>query len=288
MDKTTLALITAAQRNELTEQIIYRRLAQATSDEHNRTLLQNIADEEGRHAAFWQSKTGVTVTPNRLAVFKYTWIARLLGLTFGIKLMEQGEKQAQVNYDLIAQTLPEATTIRQDEEKHEHQLISLLDEQKLAYIGSIVLGLNDALVELTGALAGFTLALQQPKLIAAVGLITGLAASMSMAASEYLSTKTERQGKQPGRAALYTGIAYVATVIVLILPFLLSNSVFLSLGLSLLMAAAIIASFTYYTAVAQDLPFGKRFLEMAGLSFGVAAVSFGIGFLIRQIFNVDV
>jgi len=288
LSPTTLSLIRSAQQNEVTEAEIYRQLAQATTHPGNRDVLERIAAEEMKHAAYWATLSNVTPTPKRSTVRKYVWIAKLLGLTFGIKLMERGEKTAQVNYEAMATDFPEARNIQADEERHEHQLISLIDEQKLAYIGSIVLGLSDALVELTGALAGFTLALRQPKLIAAVGLITGLAASMSMAASEYLSTKSEGHGKHPTRAAFYTGSAYVGTVVLLILPFLILTNVFLSLSMSLGLAVIIIAAFTSYTAVAQDLPFGKRFWEMAGLSFGVAAVSFGIGYVIRGLFGVDV
>lgn len=285
---TTLALIRAAQQNEVTEAEIYRRLAAATKHPTNREVLERIAEEEAKHAAYWATLTNTILQPKLSAVRKYVWIARLLGLTFGVKLMERGEKTAQINYEAMAQEFPQARNIQMDEERHEQQLIAMIDEQKLAYIGSIVLGLNDALVELTGALAGFTLALRQPKLIAAVGLITGLAASMSMAASEYLSTKAEKGNKRPTQAALYTGLAYVGTVTLLIAPFLILTNVFLSLVISLGLATCVIAAFTSYTAVAQDLPFGKRFWEMAGLSFGVAAVSFGIGMLVRTVFNVDI
>jgi VIT1/CCC1 family predicted Fe2+/Mn2+ transporter len=86
------------------------------------------------------------------------------------------------------------------------KLISLIDEERLKYVSSMVLGLNDALVELTGALTGLTLALQNPRLIAIVGFITGIAASMSMAASEYLSTKQEDTEKNPLKASVYTGL----------------------------------------------------------------------------------
>ena len=50
-------------------------------------------------------------------------------------------------------------------------------------MGSVVLGLNDELVEFTGALAGFTLALSDHRLIALTGSITGIAAALSMASS---------------------------------------------------------------------------------------------------------
>jgi VIT1/CCC1 family predicted Fe2+/Mn2+ transporter len=155
-------------------------------------------------------------------------------------------------------------------------------------MGSVVLGLNDALVELTGALAGLTLALQNTALIAVAGLITGIAASMSMAASEYLSQKSEGQGGKAVKSALYTGVAYIFTVIVLILPYLLVANVFIALVITLALAAAIIAGFNFYISVAQDLSFGSRFWEMTLLSFSIAALSFGIGWVIRAVFGVEI
>jgi len=136
-------------------------------------------------------------------------------------------------------------------------------------------------VELTGALAGLTLALQNVKLIALSGLITGIAASMSMAASEYLSTRSEETNKDPVRAAIYTGIAYISTVFLLILPYLLFENYYLDLGIALVTAVIIIAVFNYYISVARDESFRERFLEMAGLSLGVAIFSFILGYLIR-------
>jgi VIT1/CCC1 family predicted Fe2+/Mn2+ transporter len=164
----------------------------------------------------------------------------------------------------------------------------MLDEERLRYAGSVVLGLNDALVELTGALAGLTLALQNGKLIALSGLITGIAASLSMAASEYLSTRSEDTQKHPVRAAVYTGIAYILTVTLLILPYLLIQNYYLDLAIALTTAVLIIAVFNYYISVAKDEPFRKRFAEMAGLSLGVAAFSFGIGYLIRMWLGVEI
>ena len=92
-----------------------------------------------------------------------------------------------------------------------------INEERLNYTGSIVLGLNDALVELTGTLAGLTFALQNTKLTALAGLITGIAASFSMAASEYLSQRSEGESERASTSALYTGVAYICTVALLIL-----------------------------------------------------------------------
>ncbi len=276
------------QRFEITEHHVYRRLAQRMDAAENRRVLEKIAADELRHYETWSKYTGSEVKPSRLMIWAYYWISRLLGFTFGIKLMERGEAEAQDHYELLRGSVPEIDAIIREESAHEQALVALLDEERLRYVGSIVLGLNDALVELTGALAGLTLAFQNTRLIALSGLITGLAAALSMSASEYLSTKAEEKGTEPLKAALYTGIAYILTVVVLIFPYLVFPNYYVCLSVTLAAALAVIAAFNYYLSVAQDKPFRRRFLEMAGVSLGVAALSFGVGYLVRLVLGVEI
>jgi VIT1/CCC1 family predicted Fe2+/Mn2+ transporter len=290
LDDTVKARILAFQRNEISEHLIYRKLSDSVKDEHNSKVLRKISGDELRHYNLLKRYTKEDVKPSRLMVWKFYLISRILGLTFGIKLMEKGEESAQESYSKIYNQVPEARGIQRDENEHENALIGMIKEERLEYVGSIVLGLNDALVELTGALAGFTFAFQNTLLIALAGLITGVAASLSMGASEYLSTKSEEGvgTKSPARASVYTGVAYVLTVIFLILPFFLLPNVYLALGVTLINALIVIFVFTFYVSVAKDLPFRKRFLEMAAISMGVAALTFAIGFLIRISFGIEV
>jgi VIT1/CCC1 family predicted Fe2+/Mn2+ transporter len=128
----------------------------------------------------------------------------------------------------------------------------MINEKFLRYLGSIVLGLNDALVELTGVLAGLTFGFQNSQMVAFSGLITGIAAAMSMAGSEYLSTKTENERHiQPLQAACYTGISYIGTVVFLLLPYFLCNNVYVALGCTIGIAVLIIAVFNFYSSVVQ-------------------------------------
>ncbi|MBT3274548.1 MAG: rubrerythrin family protein [Spirochaetales bacterium] len=277
-----------AQRIEMTEFEIYSRLAKSVKDENNSKVLQRIADDELRHADFWEGYTGREVKAHRWKVFKFFWIARLLGLTFGIKLLEKGEMYAQQVYDTLTEAVPEAKAIIIEEEEHEHTLIGMIEEDGLKYMGSIVLGLNDALVELTGALAGLTFAFRDTQLIALAGLITGIAASFSMAASEYLSARTDNTGKHALKSAIYTGLAYVITVILLILPYLIISHYLICLALTIAVAIIIIFLFNYYISVARDLSFRRRFVEMAAISLGVSFLSFGIGYLIRIFLRVEI
>jgi VIT1/CCC1 family predicted Fe2+/Mn2+ transporter len=276
------------QQTEITEYHIYKRLAKRIKSEENAKILDQIAEDELRHYNGWKKYSKEEVQPRWFFIWFYYAVNLVFGFTFGVKLMEMGEELAQKNYASVAKEIPEAIKYQNEENAHEQKLIGMLDEERLRYAGSVVLGLNDALVELTGALAGLTLALQDVKLIALSGLITGIAASLSMAASEYLSTRSEDTGKHPVRAAVYTGIAYIITVTLLILPYLLFKNYYLDLAISLTTAVIIIAVFNYYISVAKGESFRDRFLEMAGLSLSVAAFSFIIGYFIRIWLGVNI
>ena len=277
------------QQTEITEYHIYKWLAKRIKSPENAKILDRIAEDEKRHYEGWKKYSNTDVPPRWFFVWFYYFVSIIFGFTFGVKLMEQGEEAAQENYAAIAKEIPEAVIYQKEEDEHEEQLINMLDEERLQYAGSVVLGLNDALVELTGALAGLTLALQNGKLIALSGLITGIAASLSMAASEYLSTRSEETNKDPVRASIYTGIAYILTVALLVLPYLLMpENFYADLVIALVTAVLIIAVFNYYISVAKGESFKARFLEMAGLSLGVALFSFIIGYFIRQWLGIEV
>lgn len=278
----------AYQRTEITEHHIYKQLAQVVRPAENRKILEEIAADELRHYEGWKRYTGLEVQPDGFKRFWYYWLSRLFGFTFGIKLMERGEEAAGINYNELRGVVGEAERFIRDETEHEEKLIGMLDEELLRYAGSVVLGLNDALVELTGALAGLTLALQNTQLIALSGSITGIAAALSMATSEYLSTKSEETFKSPVKSAVYTGLAYIVTVLLLIFPYLIFENFYICLAWALTTAVLIIAVFNYYISVAKDEPFRRRFLEMAGLSLGVAAISFMVGYLLRMLLGIEV
>ena len=155
-----LAIVRKMQQNELTESVIYEKIARfAKGGENSQTLLR-LSREEYAHYQIWKSYTGIEMKPEKAKVAKYTFLARTLGFTFAVKLMERGEEGAQEEYALLAKEVAESAAIRQQEEEHEQALLAMLDEERLQYVGSMVLGLNDALVELTGSLAGFAFALQ--------------------------------------------------------------------------------------------------------------------------------
>ena len=277
------------QRSELTAYYIYKKLAKRVKSDHNKKVIEQIAKEELTGYHTWKSITKLDLKPSKFTMKFYIFLNVILGLTFSIKLLEINERrgESRLNYNEIQKFYPEEIALLNRPNPHEERLIALIDEKRLELMGSVTLGLNDALVELTGTLAGFTLALQDNEIIALIGLIMGFAASLSMGASEYLSNKTEGAEK-PLQAAYYTSFAYVFVVIFLIFPFFLFSDPFISIGVTVLVALLIIFLFTFYVSVVKDFNFRQRFIQMAVISLGVATVSFGIGYLVKLSLGFDI
>ncbi len=290
IDETLLNNVLRFQCEEITGAIVYAKLAKKSKDTHNAAVLADMAEAERHHYAFWKSISGQEVAPSRGRIMFFTLLAQVLGLTFALKLLEKGEKVTAADYARVASIHPGAEKLGEEEEQHENALLDMIDEERLLYVGSIVLGLNDALVELTGTLAGLTFAFQKGALVAISGIITGMAAALSMAASNYLASKAEDDPRAK-KAAFYTGGAYLITVILLVLPYVIMPQtgfwIYVSLGITLLIAVGIIAGFNFYVSVAKGQDFKPRFLEMAGISLGVAFFSFLVGLLVRAVFGAE-
>lgn len=278
--------ILASQKNEITEHHIYRKLAER--EKQNKELFFRLSQGELRHYEIWRRYTDEDVPPDKGKIFLVLLFARLFGVTFATKLMERGEEIAQSAYDELSPFVPEASLIRDEEEEHEAELLRNIDEDRLKYIDSMILGLNDALVELLGTLAGLTLALRQTKLIGLAGSITGIAAALSMMSSEYLSKKSEKDSTNPLKASIYTGIAYFITLISLVFPFFLFSKWYSALAFSILDSMLLLLLFTFFLSVVEEIPLKKRFWEMAIIGLGVAGLSFLIGYLLNIFFNIEV
>lgn len=277
------------QKHEITEHAIYLELASLSPDEENTKILNEIAAQELEHYNFWKTVTGKEAIPNQSRIKKFKRLAKIFGLSFALRLMEKGEVNASKFYDSISSEHPEALRIKEDEEQHEQKLIGILNDERLNYAGAIVLGLNDALVEFTGTLAGLTFAFGNNLIIGSTGLVMGVAASLSMAASGYLASREEGvEDTNPITSAIYTGSAYIITVVFLVLPYFLLSNPYYSLAIMLCVTIIIIALYTYYISVAKAISFKKRFVEMALISLTVAVISFGIGLIIKNVFQVEV
>lgn len=293
VDDNTRAKLLSLQRMEATEAEVYRRLAKMQPDPVNQSILNGIALEEERHESVIAKMTGKQVKADASKVRRQIILAKLFGFTFSVKMMEATEQDAAAEYRKLG-----LYEIAEEEEAHEQNMISMLDEERLRYSGSVVLGLSDALVELTGALAGLTFALQNLQLVALAGLVTGIAAAFSMGASEYLSSRAEKKAESAVKAAFFTWLSYLVTVFLLVGPYLVFQAdspdfrglephvqaLLCTFAIGLL----IVAVFNFYVSVVEEVSFKSRFFEMAGILAVVSLISYGIGIALRGMLGIDI
>lgn len=289
ISKKSLDIILQMQKNEITEHLVYINIAKNIKDDTNKQVLLKIAEEEMKHYEIWSHYTQRQIEPDHRKVKFLAFLARLFGFTFIIKKMENGEVLAQTTYQQLLIDVPEALDIQHEEKEHEAVLMEMMDEERLQYVGSMVLGLNDALVELTGTIAGLTLALQSTKLVALSGLITGISATLSMASSEYLSARSENR-EDALKSSIYTGFTYLFTVMAMVAPYLIfgNDQYLLALACLIIIVISIIIVFNYYISVCKDLDFKKRVVEMLGISLSVALLSFVIGLAVKHFLGIDI
>ncbi len=288
LSQKTLEILVKSQVDEETDSLIYAFMSKKEKDPKNKKILEKMSNEEKDHAQMWKSLTKKDVKPKLALIFWYKILTIVMGFTFVLKLIQSGETNASSKYADIIAEVPEAKKASEDELRHEHELIEMLDEERLQYVGAMVLGLNDALVELTGTIAGLSFALMNTRIVALSGIITGISATLSMAASNYLAERAENNPNAM-KSSIYTGVAYLITVALLVLPYLIfPEDMWAGALITMLITVLfIILFFNYYISVAKDLPFMKRFLEMAGISLTVATISFVIGILVKKFLGID-
>ncbi len=278
--------------DEYRDYLIYRALAASEPVPEFRKILESLAASEQEHYRFWReisAKKDFRVHP--FQIWLYRVMRRVLGLTFTVKFLELHVKEVVRGYRYFIETAdpsvrPKLLELIDHGEHHETELISHIKEAKVAFISSIILGLNDGLIELSGALVGFSFALRQPKLVALVGLITGIAATLSMAASAYMQARQE-PGKDARKSAVYTGISYLVVVLILVLPYFLF-AVPVAMTVMLVAVLSIIFLVSFYISVLFERKFSRQFGEMFIFSAGVATISFVIALVFRSLSGIQI
>jgi len=283
-----MRLVKKAQIDEEQGAIIYEFMAKKEKNEENKKILMQMSKDEKKHAEVWKNITKKNLKPSKLSILKFKFLTIVMGITFVIKTMQRKENLAQHEYEKIMEELPEAAKMLEDERRHEKELYNMIDEERLNYIGAMVLGLNDALVELTGTIAGVTFALANTRLVALTGIITGISATLSMTASNYLAERADNNPKAL-KSSIYTGVAYLITVALLVLPYLLLPVHMYITAFAIMIATVIliIMFFNYYISVAKEEPFLKNFATMTIISLSVAVISYIIGVFAKKLLGID-
>jgi VIT1/CCC1 family predicted Fe2+/Mn2+ transporter len=273
--------------NVVTKIIVYKNYQAKIKNSNEKQILNNVININAQQQKILSSLRKNQVKPKRLALLFNKIFTYILGYKFMLKVEERQNikllkliNKLQVSNDQIN----ELATLQ--EQKH-IAIEKIIAKKQKTYLGSMVLGLNDALVELTGVLVGLTIALSDTKLISLSALITGISASLSMASSEFLRAKIE-EDINAYKSATYTGITYMIVVLLLVSPYLLiSQAKYISLLITLIFVVLILISYSYYSAVMQRKNFKTKLILMLSISLGVATISFIIAYTIKVVLGIS-
>ena len=266
---------------------VYKTLAATEPHENFKKILEEFTAHEHEDYLFWRTlakekRVGV----NKLELLFFKAVRKTFGPVFTVRVLEARAKRLVEKYHAYLGRVTDAELHRQisrvveHEARHERALIGALKETSVTFLSNAVAGLNNGLVELTGALVGFSFALGDHFLIAGAGVIIGISASLSMASSAYMQARYDEH-RNPRKAGICIGLACLAVAVFLVAPFFIFKEVFLALGILFAVVFVVINALSFYSAIL----FQRKFIRQAGelfiASIGVGAVALVIGSLFR-------
>ena len=278
--------------SEYKDHLVYLKLSARETDSGRKKILEQLSQQEEKHFLFWKEiLDGYNPKPHPFLQIFILILRYVFGITFTVKYMERHEKRMIAIYRSIRPQFDgEAGTQLEemiaDEEKHEDFFIGQIDEGVVKYLGFIVLGLADAIIEITGVHAGFLGVTSSTTMAGVAGLIVGFAAAISMATAAYLQAKQDTE-RNSFTSAMITGFSYILAVVSLAFPYFLFVSMLAAFIASLIMAMLLTAYFTFFTAVIFERNFGKEFLESTLLTLGTALATYLFGNFLGRIFNIQ-
>ena len=184
---------------------LYAYLAGSEKGPALRARFAELARVESLHMAFWRAfllKRGITTAePSWLSFAWARLLRRILGTRRYLSLLEITEATAVDSYYqfLNSAALEEAertniARIIEDELGHEEELESQFNALPKDNVRDFVMGMNDGLVELLGAVTGLSAVYPtHPRIVAVNGLVVGLAGALSMAIGTWVSVRSQRQ-----------------------------------------------------------------------------------------------
>src|SRR5215467_2145649 len=271
--------------DEFTDYTIYLALSKYERNGKFKDALNSLGETERAHYEFWKKfAPDARVRAIRVRVYFVQLLRVLLGLTFTLKFLERHESAVVRRYKDVEHLIPaeDRKSFDQmvaDEEQHENYMMSGIEEGRVKYMAFIILGLADAVVEVAAIHAGSLGIYNRTEIAGLAGIIAGMAAPIAMASAAYAQAQQGFSGSAK-RSAIYTGISYLITAILLAFPYFLTPVQYIALATSLIVGMVLVALITYYDTVISERVFRRQFLELAGIILGATAALYLIGLVI--------
>jgi VIT1/CCC1 family predicted Fe2+/Mn2+ transporter len=280
-------------KDEFTDYVVYKKLSESSFEKNTafKRTLARLARMEYNHYQFWSKYCPERkLSASNLKVDLIVFLRFILGVTFAVKYLERGEAKVIKKYRQMSHRIPrkDMSGLKEmiaDEEEHEREFYEQFDEPHIKYISFIVLGLADALVEIAGIHAGSLGIYNSTELAGLAGIVAGAAASIAMASAAYAQAKAGFKGSA-AMSAVYTGISYFVTAVILATPYFLTKVMLDALFASLTLAVLVIAFISFYGSVISGSVFRRDFVEVTSIMLAATTALYILGFAIRHLTGI--
>jgi VIT1/CCC1 family predicted Fe2+/Mn2+ transporter len=200
-------MVKAFYQDEMNDHLTYKVLVGNTKDPELHANMTHIAGMEMGHANFWKAMLEAHHEPlppvrlNRLRLLMLRVLRLFINPVLLVSLLELGETSAVHRYmhfykhaELDEIEKARLKHIILDELEHETFFKQTAQTLGVSNLRDFVLGMNDGLVEILGAVTGLSAVYPtQPFLVAVTGMIVGIAGALSMGIGAFISVRSQRQ-----------------------------------------------------------------------------------------------
>ena len=262
--------------DEYTDYLVYKHLAESrrTKDPKLKAILNKLSSAEYKHYEFWRKYSPEKeIRPSMSTVYLTLFLRFIFGVTFATKYLEKHEDDVVKRYKSVSHLIPESDKsgfdeMVADEVEHEEAFLTETEGKYIKYISFVVLGLADAIVEISGIHAGSLGIYDRTD---SPDSLASLRETAVLLRWRQLLMHKAKQGFQGSASisASFTGISYFVSAIILATPYFLTKVMYIALGTSFTLAILIIAFISYYNSIISESHFLRDFLELAGITVGV-------------------
>lgn len=302
--------------SELSDYHVFKKLSENEKDKRLKAVLERLARMEQKHMKIWgrmlkkekNFQLGGLSTLIKIRIFWLVITRKVLGVAFVSKLLGEKELEALKEYANILKDISlsreerrNINMIMADERENEQSLQRNIHqyEGKLNYLRSIILGLNDGLVEVLAVVTGLAAVASTGLIVAIGGIIVGASGTLSMAGGTYLSSKSHslveeaikenvEKDTTPSKEALYTGVYYLIGAFIATLPFIIGLSGIRGTLWAIILVSIALTVSSVVIAIVSGTEIKKRVFESIAISLGAAFATILLGSIIKFYFGITI
>lgn len=280
-ERYSQVLARASHRNYL----LYLALGETEENSTAKHVFFELAEVAKAEFHFWGTKGVVRADTARLrtgTIFFYNALRKFLGSETLVYLLLCGENARLglfTEYCEECIDTSEQKTIRILLERSA-SFVGIVDPMRLQFLKRTLIQTGEVLICMSAVLIGLSLILKSALGVAGVGAVVVVAQTLATASATYFHAEHMKTA-QIHRSTLLIGGVTFACATILLLPFLLLNSLITAVTVLAVLTLCMSVLVALYSSVLLQKPFLTQFFQIVILIFSAWFVAFAVSLLVN-------